>query len=420
MNDRSAKKSSLRKVFAWGVVLAAGALWGFAPPQADAQLLVKEKLSVGFRGGGLFGATELDDKLGPQFNIFLRRRFNANWTGEVSTGYSRFNGSNYGTDVGNLAFRTLFTPVFYQNWNPFLYAGFTALRYDLDKIPPGRSTDIEAIGWKANFPLGIGAQLLLLNNVALELSGGYNLVASDAINGSDLKSGGDNFWGVSAGITVGNLGSKRDRPFRLPAEYIPPTARDSDDDGLSDDLELTVFYTDPNKADSDGDGLSDGDEAKVYKTNPNKADSDDGGELDGQEVALGINPLDGSDDVPLEERGLPGIEQASFFAAFYFATDKDELSAMARRQLDRTAERLLAQPGTLLEIRGFADDVGSPKYNTRLSQRRAETVKTYLVERGIEAWRLTARGLGEDREGEMAAESRQQSRRVEIETVAVE
>ena len=167
MNDRSTKKSSLRKVFAWGTVLAAGALWMVAPPEAEAQLLVKEKLSVGFRGGGLFGNTELDDKLGPQFNIFVRRRFNAHWSGEVSTGYSRFNGSNYGTDVGNLAFRTLYTPVFYQNWNPFFYAGFTALRYDLDKIPPGRSDDIEAIGWKANFPLGLGAQILLLNNVAL-------------------------------------------------------------------------------------------------------------------------------------------------------------------------------------------------------------------------------------------------------------
>ena len=50
---------------------------------ADAQLLVHEKMSVGFRGGGIFGNTELDDKLGPQFNIFLRRRFNAKWQAEV-------------------------------------------------------------------------------------------------------------------------------------------------------------------------------------------------------------------------------------------------------------------------------------------------------------------------------------------------
>ncbi|HRT58872.1 MAG TPA: DNRLRE domain-containing protein [Candidatus Paceibacterota bacterium] len=44
--------------------------------------------------------------------------------------------------------------------------------------------------------------------------------------------------------------------------------RDSDDDGLSDEAETTVFGTDPNRADTDGDGVSDGEEVLIYFTNP--------------------------------------------------------------------------------------------------------------------------------------------------------
>ncbi len=49
---------------------------------------------------------------------------------------------------------------------------------------------------------------------------------------------------------------------------------DADDDGLSDDDEVTIHETDPNESDTDGDGLSDGDEVTIHGTDPNNSDTD--------------------------------------------------------------------------------------------------------------------------------------------------
>ena len=59
-----------------------------------------------------------------------------------------------------------------------------------------------------------------------------------------------------------------------------------------------------------------------------------------------------------------------------------------------------------VEIQGHTDDVGDPRRNQRLSERRAEAVKQWLVSHGIAAARLTTRGLGEAQPG---AEARRES-----------
>jgi len=69
----------------------------------------------------------------------------------------------------------------------------------------------------------------------------------------------------------------------------PNQKNDSDQDGLSDDLELS-FGTDILKIDTDGDLLSDFDEKMVYQTDPLVADTDGDGYLDGDEVKNGYNP----------------------------------------------------------------------------------------------------------------------------------
>jgi hypothetical protein len=74
---------------------------------------------------------------------------------------------------------------------------------------------------------------------------------------------------------------------------------DPDRDGLLDDEEAQAG-SDPDVADTDGDGLSDGDEVHEHGTDPTKADTDDGGVPDGEEIDRGTDPLDGSDDLPLD------------------------------------------------------------------------------------------------------------------------
>ena len=69
-----------------------------------------------------------------------------------------------------------------------------------------------------------------------------------------------------------------------------------------------------------------------------------------------------------------------------------------------------------LSIEGHTDDVGADKYNQKLSEQRAGAVKTYLVEHGIDASRLVAKGWGEAKPigDNKTEEGREQNRRVEF------
>ncbi len=84
--------------------------------------------------------------------------------------------------------------------------------------------------------------------------------------------------------------------------------------------------------------------------------------------------------------------------------------------LDEAADMLKANPDVNVEIRGYTDGVGSDGYNLRLSERRAETVKKYLVSRGVPASRLTTRGYGkaDPVATNETAVGRAQNRRVEL------
>lgn len=79
-----------------------------------------------------------------------------------------------------------------------------------------------------------------------------------------------------------------------------------------------------------------------------------------------------------------------------FATDKAEIEPEYRSELQRVATYLANHPDKEIKIEGHTDSVGSQAYNQGLSQRRADSVKQYLVrEFGVEASRLMTKGYGE-------------------------
>lgn len=99
-----------------------------------------------------------------------------------------------------------------------------------------------------------------------------------------------------------------------------------------------------------------------------------------------------------------------------FATDRATLEAGADRHLDRLVDFLKRNPERRVEIEGHTDNVGAGNYNLGLSRRRAESVQSYLTQRGIDPDRTTAIGLGQERPiaSNQTAAGRQQNRRVEI------
>ncbi|MFL1405902.1 OmpA family protein [Marinobacter sp. M1N3S26] len=99
-----------------------------------------------------------------------------------------------------------------------------------------------------------------------------------------------------------------------------------------------------------------------------------------------------------------------------FEFDSSELKAGNTSHLTRLVAFLTEYPERNAAIEGHTDNVGNMDYNRELSQRRAEAVRSYLVQQGIAAQRLTAIGLGQNQPlaSNDSAAGRQSNRRVEI------
>jgi len=99
-----------------------------------------------------------------------------------------------------------------------------------------------------------------------------------------------------------------------------------------------------------------------------------------------------------------------------FDLDKATLQQESTKQLQHVVILLKENPELKIEVQGHTDDQGSDDYNLKLSQRRAETVVTYLGLFGIDSGRLTPKGFGESKPlmPNTNDEGRAKNRRVEL------
>ena len=99
-----------------------------------------------------------------------------------------------------------------------------------------------------------------------------------------------------------------------------------------------------------------------------------------------------------------------------FEFDKSELKSGAAVNLDKLVAFLSSNPDRNVQIEGHTDSAGNDDYNFSLSQRRAESVRHYLINRGIAAGRMDASGKGESSPiaSNSDATGRQMNRRVEV------
>jgi outer membrane protein OmpA-like peptidoglycan-associated protein len=99
-----------------------------------------------------------------------------------------------------------------------------------------------------------------------------------------------------------------------------------------------------------------------------------------------------------------------------FKTGSFELLPGARERLAKVSGIVLAYPSLHLQIEGHTDSVGTDEYNQSLSEKRAGAVRDYLVQQGIAADSIEARGFGKTQPiaSNDTPEGRQQNRRVEL------
>lgn len=106
-----------------------------------------------------------------------------------------------------------------------------------------------------------------------------------------------------------------------------------------------------------------------------------------------------------------------FQASARFDFDQSKVKTTARQVLDEVAGKAKSSGFDWIYVEGHTDALGAESYNQGLSERRAQTVKRYLVSKGIDASRIRSQGKGEanpvaDNQSE---EGRRQNRRVQIE-----
>lgn len=187
-----------------------------------------------------------------------------------------------------------------------------------------------------------------------------------------------------------------------------PLRRDSDDDGLLDGREdanrngvLDDGETDPRRADTDGGGMPDPDEVRSSMQDPRNPRDDD---HDGDGVA---NHLDECEDTPRETQ-VDGVGCAAgahpatnamdgdrfVLEGVTFASGSARILPESEAVLNQALESLRRRSELRFEIAGYTDDRGSARTNRRLSQQRANAVRDWLVEHGLERGRFETRGYG--------------------------
>ena len=259
---------------------------------------------------------------------------------------------------------------------------------------------------------------------------------------------------IQAGLKLRLFGKSTERAYQAAPTPLPPAPLDTDGDGITDDLDKcpnekgTAKYNGCPIPDSDGDGINDEldkcpNQAGTAKYNgcpipdsdgdgindeldkcPNQAgpanrngcpitDRDNDGISDEEDKCpdvAGVAKNNGCPDVPPEVSKM----LSSSAQKISFATSSSKLSTTSNTSLNQVVKVLNEHPEMKLRIEGHADN--TEKNAETLSESRANSIKTYLVSKGISADRIEVEGFAATMpiaENNTAA-GRTKNRRVEI------
>lgn len=267
-------------------------------------------------------------------------------------------------------------------------------------------------------PAGLGLQFNFKNEIYILLQSHYSFAVADKVS--------DNLY-HSIGI-AGNINRKKQvKHNSLPnlQPVIVKTEQDSDADGVMDSNDKC-----PDKPgtsalqgcpDSDGDGFADDDDKcptvfgiEKYQGCP-IPDSDGDGVNDETDSCISIPGVANNHGCPIIDTT---VEQKINSAAeqIFFATGKATLLPVSYKPLNEIAQLLKDNPNYKVSIEGHTDNTGNSKANQLLSEKRANTVLQYLINRGITQARMQGNGFGQDKPvaDNNTKEGRSKNRRVEI------
>ncbi|MEL7145025.1 MAG: OmpA family protein [Bacteroidota bacterium] len=333
---------------------------------------------------------------------------------------------------------------------PYLSAGF-GISDRLDNVDP-------------YYPLGLGLRFGVWEDVDLNLHGVYNYVAN-----GDLPQNYNYFQlGVGAIIQIGGAPKDSDgdgvvdKEDQCPNEAGPvdnngcPLPPDTDGDGVYDEVDKCPKEAGPADndgcplpKDSDGDGVIDDNDqcpnvAGIASLN-GCPDTDGDGVADKDDACprvAGLSTLGGCPDSdgdgvpdkddrceheagPASNNGCPELSEEEeeilleALEGVQFQTGKAIITRASYSKLDNVVGLLNKHPDFKLKISGYTDNTGNADKNLTLSDQRAKAAKQYLVDKGINASRITATGFGiaNPVATNSTAAGRAKNRRVEFEVI---
>ena len=132
-----------------------------------------------------------------------------------------------------------------------------------------------------------------------------------------------------------------------------------------------------------------------------------------------VKPPDHTQPPPPPPPPAVEVQKVTYAADAFFDFDKSVLKPEGRAALDELANKIQGINLEVIVATGHTDSIGSVPYNQRLSVRRAEAVKAYLVSKGIDKSRIYTEGKGKSQPiaSNKTAAGRAKNRRVEIEVV---
>ncbi len=142
-------------------------------------------------------------------------------------------------------------------------------------------------------------------------------------------------------------------------------------------------------------------------------------DCDGAAAPAASAPAPAPKAAPAPAPQAPAASKVTYAADAFFDFDKSVLKPAGKAKLDDLVGKVKGINLEVIIAVGHTDSVGSDAYNQKLSVRRAESVKAYLVTKGIEKNRIYTEGKGEKQPvaDNKTKEGRAKNRRVEIEVV---
>ena len=245
---------------------------------------------------------------------------------------------------------------------------------------------------------GLGINFWLNDNIGLNIQTGYHHA---------FKSDANDYFQHSAGIVI-KFGAK-----------------DTDGDGVYDKddecIDVKGLKEFKGCPDTDGDGIADKDDKCPNEKGPKEnngcpfQDRDGDGVLDKDDLCPDVKGT-------ASNKGCPEVTETiqkqlnEYAKTILFHTGKATIQDASAQVLDQIVNVLNEYKSSRFTVEGHTDSTGNKAKNLTLSQERADAVKAYLINKGIDSSRLEAKGFGQDSPiaSNKTAQGRALNRRVEI------